>query len=251
MSTDDVTSGSADQTEAEAPKQQKQSMTFNVPELTGESLVAHYIALNGSNPSTMNNKLFLWQVTADEIPVGHAPNAQVGITESDPESSQLFDGLSIGSEAYLVGYAVGPCSATGNHYENVAATVYVPRDASAEQDTKPIVTDLTITFFGDGIVALHYDLPHGAQPTENLDWIGVFDTGDASDLYTQTAVATTAVTGTDSSGDLNITGVTMNRGNSYTVGYFKGGWPTTSAPTQTTTSAPTQTTLAATSTLTY
>jgi hypothetical protein len=233
--------------ESAAPDQQKQSMTFDVPEVTGDTIIAHYITLNGANPSGMNNKLFLWQVTADSIPVGHTPNAQVGISKSDPEGSQLFDGLSVGSRAYVVGYAVGPCSATSppNQYENVAATVYVPASATTASDTKPHVSTVTITYFADGIATVNYTVPPGMQPGKNLDWVGIFNTGDASDLYTQTPVVALPATATGSKGNLNFSGVTMQRGNSYTVGYFKGGYSSTGTP------ASTQSTLASTSTIDY
>lgn len=225
-----------------AVQQTKANMTFNVLQITGSDIVVHYDVLDGSSPATMSNFLYCWQTNQSMIPIGKQANDSYGIQSDDSDNAQPLP-ATVGSEGYLVGYAVGPCKASGYLFENVAATQHVPQGASDPGQLKPaVVADVTITLANDRVIGVHFTLPQGSQPAKQGDWVAVFETGDSSDLFTLAPISGTAqsVPGDSSFGDLDFTlQDPMQRGYAYTVGYFKGGWDTKS---------PVQSTLAAAST---
>ena len=231
----------SEQTQAQAAvPQTKATMKFDVLQVTGNSIVVHYDVINGSAPAKMSNYLFSWQTNGDEVPIGKKANDSIGIQSDDPDNTQPLP-ADVGSEGYLVGYAVGPCKASGNLFENVAATQQVPQGTTDAGKLAPaVVADVTITLAKDDVISIHFALPPGSQPATQGDWAAVFETGDSSALFTLAPISGTAqaVPGNESSNDLDFS-LQMQRGYAYTVGYFKGGWDV---------KTPVQTTLAAAST---
>jgi hypothetical protein len=136
----------------------------------------------------------------------------------------------------LVAYAVG------SNISNIVATAFIPAGpgtvsypgAQAGVDPPSVV----VTVIGSTSITVRYVLPTGSLPQQDKDWLGIWQGQGPSVLYSVPPTAFSPVPGNMSPGTMGLP-IQLLRGTQYTVGYFKGGYDSTT---------PKQTTLAATST---
>jgi hypothetical protein len=221
-----------------AVEQTKQSIQlYLVGKPSGDTLIVHYITLDGNDPKAYSNKLFLWQGSGSDIPIGHDPSAQSAINLSDPEGELPFEG-EFQSKSYIIGYAVGPCAGkTKDRYENVAATLPVPANTGDPALLVARVTTIEVVTANEDVIFCGYSVPGGASPNSDGDWAGVWQTDSPTRLYDMPPISSRQVPGNEENGDVSLV-ATIQRGYHYTVGYFRGGWDT-KTPSQTTLAAAT------------
>ncbi|MGC3028958.1 hypothetical protein ACPUER_28110 [Burkholderia sp. DN3021] len=216
------------------------SFTIQPQDVTGTQITFHYDSMPGNQPNTYGNTVFLWQTSQPFIPVNTQPlNAQL-ITNNQPNGSNVFLGLSVSSEPYLVAFAVG------NSVKNIVDSVYI--QASGNQPPDPVHPTLQspsilVTSYGSTSVSFSYTTPVGMTPQSDGDWVGLWQGQGASVVYSlpPTWFGQLGSNANQGNWGLNLSSGNIQRGTMYTLAYFKGGYAQTN---------PKQTTLAATTTFT-
>lgn len=228
-------------TELNVPSQNALATGFVIQpqDVTGTQITFHYDSMAGNQPNSYGNTVFLWQTSQQAIPVNTQPlNAQL-ISSNQPNGSNVFMGLSVSSESYLVAYAVG------NAVKNIVASVFIP--ATGGQSAAPVVPtpapSIIVTTYGSTSVSFSYATPVGMTPQNDGDWVGLWQGQGQSVLYSQPPTWFVQLGSNANQGNwgLNLSSGNIQRGTMYTLGYFKGGYAQTN---------PKQTTLAASTTFT-
>jgi hypothetical protein len=220
-------------------QQTQRLIELKVDDVSPDFVVVGFTTIDGNDPNTYGNKLYLWQASAVEIPVGHTAKNTSSIETHEPQGTHAFGELELQALSYLVGYGVGPSGGSKpNLFENVAAIIQIPAGATTASQFTTVVTEVTVTAAEPDVLACSFTTPPGALPSTNGDWIGVWQTAAPADLYYAPPKHFQPVKGDSEKGDITFE-ITLLRGTDYTVGYFKGGYDTTK------TTEPNQKTLAA------
>jgi hypothetical protein len=193
--------------------------------VAGNQVTYDFATLPGNQPEQYQNTVFLWQTSAQAVPINTPPSSppQQAAT-NQPDGSGIFNGL-LSSEPYLLAYAVG------GSVQNIACTIAIPASGSGElTSSQPSVE---VTNVGSTSVTIQYSVPEGMQPQANGDWFGIWQ-GSESLLYSVPPIQFAAVGSNQFSGSygMNLTSA-LPRGSTFSIGYFKGGYAA-SNPAQTT-----------------
>ncbi|MEZ5016157.1 MAG: hypothetical protein R2800_03840 [Flavipsychrobacter sp.] len=194
----------------------------NIPVVVGNLLSASYEGLPNNLPNSYGNYLVVWR-NQNTIPWNDAtPDGYAPIEGNSSQGSQVVDQIEINvGVSYIVGYAVGPKGSGANMtWENVCATAFIPASATDPVTYKSSALN-NFQVLSDS-VTMNFQLPDGATPKTNGAWVGIWQTGQAS--YTTAPVASNAITIDSSQGGAAINGVSILRGQVYTVALFTSGW---------------------------
>lgn len=195
---------------------------FSVPPagVGGTQIQYEFDTMPGNQPSTNNNTVFIWQTSdPDDIPPD-SPLNKNGVAVDQPNGTDVFDHLTVTSEAYLLGYAVGP------DVKNVVALAFVPAENSHAQPSslQPTISALP----GSTSVSFNYAMPGGTAPQTDGDWAGLWQGESEAVLYDKAPTWFVPIGQDDPQGSGAFEDVTIRRGSQYTIGYFKGGYDKTS-----------------------
>lgn len=187
--------------------------------LDAHTLNVNFSTLPGNQPQTYGNFISIWQ-NFDQIPYNQAPLKSFPMINNTAQGSQVIDGLTLTSNAYIVGYSVGPTLGTGQQtYGNVCSTVYIP----AGEDPSPVITSTIATkTISSTSASFSYALPPGNQPKTNGAWIGLWEGEVAS--FTTPPGWSSALSTDLSKGTAAINNVSIGRKTTYTVALFTSGW---------------------------
>ncbi len=195
---------------------------FSAIGVGGTQIQFTYDSMPGNQPVTYGNTVFMWQTSAQAIPIGVSPINTFSVTPNQPNGSSTFP-AQVGILPYLLGYATGP------NVKNVCATVFIPASGT-NTNQSPSVTNAG---YGPTSITYSYSVPSGTQPQTDGDWVGIWQGQGVGALYSTPPLGFAAVPQNFSSGQGFINGVTLLRGTQYTLAYFKGGFAATK-PVQTT-----------------
>jgi hypothetical protein len=215
------------------------SFSINTEGLSGTDIPFDFNTMPGNQPNNYGNTVFLWQTSQSQIPRNTTPLSTWTVPIGTPDGSGDFGGLSVTNLSYLVGYAVGPA------VSNIVATDFIP--AGPGKPSHPgasggvVPPSVLVTVVGTTSVSFKYLMPPGSLPSQDGDWAGIWQGQDESALYSVPPTAFVPVAGGSFAGTGSFNNVPILRGTLYTVGYFKGGYNTTT---------PKLTTLAASTTFT-
>lgn len=192
---------------------------FLVTNIFGTQIDYEYHGMPGNRPGPYGNTIYIWQTSSRDIP-RNMPFKKSDKPQGDsPDGTGTFDGLTIGNDSYLLAYSVGNDDQT---FKNICASVFVPRVGGGDPESfLPVISTATI---GSTSVSYAYTMPGGSTPNADGDWVGLWQGQPPAALYTVAPTAFAKVPENLSEGRGSINNVTILRGVSYTLGYFKGGW---------------------------
>lgn len=185
----------------------------------------HYKTLDGNQPNTYKNTVYLWQTEGWTVP--STTDKKHLITSDSAEGSQSFN-VELEQANYLIAYAVGPA---------VNAVVTTQR-LEYQEDSKrykiiPAPSDealsLKVTNVNTTTVSYSFRTPAGMSAKTNGDWIGVWKGTTVSKLYNdaEEPLGLKPISIDDSHGNDNLTlpgGQQFASNTSYMLGYFKSGY---------------------------
>jgi hypothetical protein len=211
------------------------SFVIQPQDVTGTQITFHYDTLPGNQPNSYGNTVYLWQTSSQMIPINTTPLNSQAIASNQPNGSNVFMGLSVSEESYLVAFAVGGA------VSNIVSTVFIPATGSNPANPQSSNSTLNITNVGSTSVSFAYNTPPGSQPLANGDWVGLWQGQSEAGLYTLPPTWSAQLASNSNQGNwgLNLASGNIQRGTIYTLGYFKGGYAAQN---------PKQTTLTSTST---
>jgi len=204
--------------------------SISIGAVVGDFVVVAYKGIPGNQPNTYGNYLAIWQ--GSDIPWNTAPLATQTIVSNTPDGSVTFP-VAIGTNSYIVGYAVSPQLTAPKQLDgNVCASAVIP--PSGGQTPPPFTPSLMVTYVSSDAVAVQFSLPAGCLPQTNGAWIGLWESGQPSYITTPKPPdgGRNNIQIDAPSGGAFINGLTLKRGKTYTVGLFMSGWSTTAAPAQ-------------------
>lgn len=202
----------------------EQHVTLEVTDISSDTVNLHFAGLSNNDPNKYSNYAAIWQDTA------------IGYDSSNPPAQSPFNfdakyhnrsgdfnfsGLTVTSEPYSVGYAVGPQLDNGQKYGNVCAAAYIPSGASDPKDCTYESMQLTMGYVGSSSVSVRFKAPRGYNAKGNGCWIGIWR--DAVSYNTVPAAAA-KVDIDGSSGSAGINGFPLGVGNTYAIAIFMAGW---------------------------
>lgn len=196
--------------------------TIKPQDVTGTQITYHYDSMAGNQPNTYGNTVFLWQTSQQAVPINTSPLKSQLVSSNQPNGSNIFSDLSVSRESYLVAYAVG------NSVKNIVATVFIP--ASGGDTPAPVAPvpapSILITDAGSTSVSFAYVLPPGMTPQNDGDWVGLWQGGSEAVIYSQPPTWFVQVGSNSAQGNfgINLSSGNIQRGTTYTLGYFKGGY---------------------------
>jgi hypothetical protein len=183
--------------------------------LGGTALQVNFAGLAGRNPSTAGDYVGIWQ-NPGWIPFGQAPANQVAITQTSPDGSAPFGGLSLAALPYVVGYSAGS-DTTG---KNIVAAIPISGGVPG------LLTEITlgIASVGTTSLSMSYTAPAAMDPLASGHSLVLV----AGQVYNPASPATTIATTQPTHNQTDIvsfTGVTMTLGQWFTVAYLAGAKP--------------------------
>lgn len=189
--------------------------------VTGDTIGISYNTIPGNNPSKNGDMAAIWQNSGEAIPYGLPPLKVVSLTGTTPTGGITFDKLLVAALPYIIGFGVGAIlqGAGQQSYGNICSWVAVPGQAG------PYPTfdaSLALVFAGPNTVAVSYSLPDNCTPQSNGAWLGIWRSGTPS--YTAAPLAAVAVNNNASSATCAFNNLTIQIGQSYTVGLFMSGY---------------------------
>lgn len=180
-----------------------------------------YDGMPGNQPNDYQNYIALWPNDAS-IPWNADPEQVQLIDSNRPSDDTVFHNLDVTNNSYIIGYAVGPKLSPRKQLQgNICSFVTVPSIGSAVAP-ETFEPSLTMTHVGTNSVAARFNLPTGIQPQTNGAWVGIWRAARAS--YSNAPEASAAVIVDAGQGDCFINGVTIRRGQTYTMAFFTSGW---------------------------
>jgi hypothetical protein len=193
-------------------------------DVSGNQIGYMYNTMPGNQPSTYGNTVFIWQTPSEQIPPSK-PLKKSAVAGDTPDGSDVFEGLEVTNNSYLLAYATGP------ELKNAVALVFVP-----SIESKGPITEFQPSLSvrpGTTSVTFQYAMPGGTRPKTDGDWAGLWEGQPESALYGTKPTWFVPITEDAPVSGGAFRGVSLRRGYQYTVGYFKGGYDATN-PKQTT-----------------
>ncbi len=200
-----------------------QTIAVQIVDVTGNTITFEFETLPGNTPNTYGNWVGLWPNT-NVIPWKTAAQASAVIPTDTRDGDSTLTNLVLGDVSYMLGYAVGPEAAVGQKNGCICSTAFIP---AAGSDYVYFQTTMTLGKVTPSSVAVQYTAPAGNTPAANGSWIGLWRGSQAS--YINPPEAQTGISDNASAGTAIIQGVTLQRGETYTLGYFMSQAQTTLA----------------------
>lgn len=195
---------------------------LEVTDVSADTVTVHFTGLPNNDPNKYSNYSAIWQGPGAGYD-GRAPKGTFafGPDYHDPVGEFTFDKLTITTDDYTVGYAVGAEQDTGQKYGNVCATAYIPSGASDPKDCTYQSLILEMGRVGSTSVSVKFSAPDNYNAKLDGAWIGIWR--DQASYFTVPAKAAKAdIDG--SSGTVTINGFPLGVGNKYTIAMFATGW---------------------------
>jgi hypothetical protein len=185
----------------------------------------HYKTLDGNQPNTYKNTVYLWQTEGWTVP--STTDKKHSITSDSVEGSQNFS-VELDQANYLIAYAVGL----------TANAVVTTQRLEYQKDSKrykiiPAPSDealsLKVTHVNTTTVSYSFRTPAGTSAKANGDWIGVWKGTTVSKLYNdaEEPLGLKPISIDDSHGNDSLTlpdSQQFASNTSYMLGYFKSGY---------------------------
>lgn len=200
------------------------TITVDITGVDGTSLNLSYTTMNGNQPNSFGNQVYLWQGGPD-IPWNSPALESQAVTTNTTDGDMVFDGLDLTNMSYVVGYAVGPAiSGTGKwtKYPNVVASVFLP--AAGEEGVEPFSPSLVKKHIGTSSMSLAFKFLSGFNPQAAGAWAGVWV--GSSPSYYNPHKWFSMISGSNSSGIVPFNNIQILRGTTYTVGLYPTGYAT-------------------------
>lgn len=186
--------------------------------VTGTSVDVKYTGLPGNQPGSYWDYVAIWP--GPVVPWTRDPMKQVTIeTDLDPGTVGL-DGLAITKNAYTVVFAVGP------KRSDICASAIVSAGGLA---TIPTSVGISVNNIGTTSLSLHYRTLSGYLPASSRNWIGLWAGLVSPYNLPDKAVGKVNIPENINESDVDINGIVIKIGTTYTVIYFMGKEPTTAA----------------------
>jgi hypothetical protein len=190
-----------------------------ITSVEGDVLSYTWDTMPGNLPQSNQNKVFLWQTDVQAVPTGTTPKDSHTPGTDQEDGSDNFTDVTITNDAYLLAYAVGP------DVKNICATVLVPSIASGGQPNYE-GPSISIINVGTTSLLLQYVLPEGVVPQADGDWVGIWIGQSEAVLYGVAPAQFVPVQSGQHKDNVSLN-IAIERGNEYTIGYFKGGYDAT------------------------
>ncbi|MFL5801800.1 MAG: hypothetical protein ACJ8CR_08655 [Roseiflexaceae bacterium] len=184
---------------------------LQIDTISSSSVVLYYETLPGNKPNNNHNMLLVAQGT--RVPAGAGDVSLYPIELNDADGYQTISNLDIASGPYVLGYTVGPTSDT------VAAAIVLYIDGKS---SPPFSTTIGLVAANSNSVVLNYRTPYNYRPESYGNWVGLFRGGDAPFIRPGAPDRTVSVTGDAPEGELAFNGLTLVRGQPYTLVYYTG-----------------------------
>ena len=152
---------------------------------SGEAISVEYKCLHGANPKTLGYFLAIWQGTViDDL--SKALEIQ-NINTTDKDGSTTFEGLTISTLDYIVGFGVN-----NENGHSICATLAVPADAEQGQELEATLSTLTLVKHGSNNLNVAFSTPAYNLAKSNKNWIALFEGPLTGNMYKGTNVIKTA-----------------------------------------------------------
>ncbi|WP_338862420.1 hypothetical protein [Mycetohabitans rhizoxinica] len=192
--------------------------------LNATSIPIYYNTLEGNQPLTNKNTVYLWQTDGWDTSVNHLKTFPIN---SDQASGpQSFD-VELANVNYLIGYAVGEGKGA------VVTTQRLETQGGGKWNVIPAPDTEALSFEMTNVntttVSYSFRIPNGTSAEANGDWIGVWKGSTGSYLYDKDKqpISLKSISIDDSYGNDRLTlsgGQQFTSGASYMLGYFKSGY---------------------------
>lgn len=204
--------------------------TLDITYVTADTIGLSYKTMPGNEPNSNGNYVALWQ-NADDIPWNTSPLQIQKIDTNTPNGSMSFLNLSVTTQSYIIGYAVGS-SLTGSNQQkqgNICSTAYIPASSNPGSESYPTFTpSLQIVYVGPNSVAVRYNLPTGITPQSNGALAGIWRSELAS--YNNPPMASSNIPLDAENGTFAFNNISIGRELTYTIALFTSGWSGGSSP---------------------
>jgi hypothetical protein len=181
-----------------------ESTLIRVVGVTGDTVLLTYRSLPGNQPNMYGNFVAVWDDSV--IPYSRPPLQKITIPGNAPQGSLAVPDLMPQESQYIFGYAVGPQVGDICAYAHIAPDE-PPTDFSSA---------LLILALREDSIVVRYSLPPGCNPARNGASVAMWE--DSIGSYTNPPLITQRITGSSSMGTVEIVGVQLNFGTTYTVG---------------------------------
>jgi len=185
---------------------------------SAEAIAVSYKCLHGANPKELGYFMAIWQGTQiDDL--SKAKQVQV-IKTIDRDGDTTFEGLSLSSVDYIVGFGVN--SEDGH---SICATLAVPAKAEQGEELESTWSTLDVTKVGSNNLSAAFVTPTYNLAKSNDNWIALFEGPLTANMYKGKNVIKTAKVTIDQ--DQGITAMNeiipgLKRYTTYTLVYGMG-----------------------------
>lgn len=196
-----------------------------VTDVSGKQISLEFSTITGNNPSANGNSVYLWQAGDNTIPWTQDAKSSQAISLSTSQGDISFDGLEIGIQSYVIGYAVGPVVASPpfSAYANVVASAFVPATGSDYVYASPTIATKRI---GSNSLTCDYTFLNGFNGVKAAAWAGLWE-GPTIPWKDTQPKARTQIQDPGNAGIATFNGVNLLRGYTYSVGLYPTGWAAT------------------------
>lgn len=192
---------------------------------TGTTIPVAYNTMPGNQPADYGNTLFLWQSAENTIPWASKPQKSQSISTNTQTGSAVFNDLNVTTNAYIIGYAVGPDKT------QICASVYVPAIGGSAAEIKEALAVAVAqgnqdcvsvqAFPGSTSVQVNYHTLDSYEPAANKNWVGIWERGTVP-LSGAEPIMKVGITSNSPTGSTGFNNIPLLRGHTYAVGYFMG-----------------------------
>jgi len=200
------------------------STSILITDVTGKQISLEFSTITGNHPPKNGNVVYLWQAGDNTIPWAQEAKFSQSITVDNPQGDISFDGLEIGLQSYVIGYAVGPLVTTPpfSAYANVVASAFVPAAGTDYEYGSPTIATKRI---GANSLTIDYTFLNGFNASSAGAWCGMWEGPTTS--WTAQPKWRTQIKDPSNAGVATFNGVTLLRGTTYSVGLYPTGWVAT------------------------
>ncbi|WJV51923.1 hypothetical protein PCO86_11070 [Pectobacteriaceae bacterium CE70] len=205
----------------------QQAVLLNINLVTGTLLNFSYKTLTGNQPNRFQNQVFLWPVSSDEIPWSSPAIDQRAILLDLPDGDQNMENVQISTNAYILGYSVGPERTEDgwSSYVDVVASTYIPAlqvGSVTREVSQSSCCSIKPTFVGISSIAYYFSFLPGFYAKSSGSWVGVWEGGSVSYVMPPKWFAAIAID--SNTGTAGINGLSIAAGQKYTLGLYASGY---------------------------
>jgi hypothetical protein len=184
--------------------------SVSVQNVTADTVTVAYRGLPGNRPQTYANKVAIWNSSV--IPWGFEPVASMTIPQQTEQGTVALNGVVITDTNFVVGYSVGPDSAS------TCASAQIGADGGSVGESQ---TRLEIVGAEADAVVVRYHTLDGYQPSAEGNWVGLW-VGRVSPYDAPAALARKQVATDSTDGTIELRGLRLKEHTPYTLIYFLG-----------------------------